>query len=122
MLNTLLWIGEGVLAVVFTLAGTLKVVAPREQLETRMHWAKTWPRERIKLLGFAELAGAVGLVLPRALGIAPVLTPVAALCLAALMIGAVQTHRRLGESAAAPAVIGGLCAVLAIGLWAAGGH
>ena len=98
MLNVALWIVQGLLAGVFTLTGTTKLVLPREVLEKRMHWAATWPPWCIKLLGLAEVAGAVGLVVPAATGVAPVLTPIAALCLAVLMVGAVGTHRRLGES------------------------
>ena len=38
-----------------------------------MHWAATWPPGRIKLLGLAEMAGAIGLVLPTTWHIALVL-------------------------------------------------
>ncbi len=87
-----------------------------------MHWAPSWPRWRIKLLGLAELAGALGLVAPVATGIAPVLTPVAALCLAALMVGAARTHGRLGEPIVPPLVIGALCLCIAAGRLLAGTH
>ncbi|HZX43426.1 MAG TPA: DoxX family protein [Myxococcaceae bacterium] len=112
MLNVALWIVLGLLAGVFTLTGTAKLVLPREVLEKRMHWAATWPRWRIKLLGLAEVAGAVGLVVPAATGVAPVLTPIAALCLALLMVGAAGTHRRLGESVFPPLLVGVLCLVV----------
>jgi hypothetical protein len=118
MLNAALWVAEGFVALVMALTGTAKVVLPREALAKRMHWAATWPPWRIKVLGLAELAGAVGLVVPRATGIAPVLTPIAALCLAALMAGAVRTHQRLGEGFLPAAVIGALCVGIAAGLLA----
>jgi uncharacterized membrane protein len=114
-LDLTLAIAQGLLAVVFTLAGGLKVALPREQLATKMHWAASWPRGRVKLLGLAELAGAAGLVAPRLTGIAPFLTPVAALCLAALMAGAVRTHRRLAEGFMPAVVIGALCLGIAAG-------
>src|SRR5215471_17133368 len=97
MLNSALFIAQGLLAGVFTLVGTIKLLVPREALQRRMHWAGSWPRRRIKLLGLAEVLGAVGLVVPSTTGIAPVITPVAAFCLAILMVGAIETHRRLGE-------------------------
>lgn len=122
MPNTLLWIGQGLLAVVFTLTGGIKLIVPRERLAPHMRWAKTWPRWRIKLLGLAEVAGAVGLVVPRATGIAPVLTPVAAACLALLMVGASRTHRRLGEPALPAVVVGLCCAALAAALVVVGSH
>ena len=109
MMNVALWVVQGLLTAVFLLTGTAKLVLPREVLEKRMHWAAAWPRWRIKLLGLAEVAGAVGLVVPGVMGVAPVLTPIAALCLAVLMVGAVGTHRRLGESAVPAVVIGALC-------------
>jgi hypothetical protein len=105
-MNIALWVAQGFVALAVTLAGAAKLVFAREQLARKMHWAATWPRARIKLLGLAEVAGAVGLVLPTATGIAPVLTPIAALCLAALMAGAIQTHRRLGESFVPPLLVG----------------
>lgn len=115
MLNTSLWIAQGVVALVVVLAGATKLIVPREKLMKRMHWAATWPRWRIKLLGLAEVAGAVGLIVPLATGIAPVLTPIAALCLAVLMGGAVRTHQRLGESFVSPALVSVLCVAIAVG-------
>ena len=113
MLNTLLWVAQGLVALTVALAGATKLLVPREKLMKKMHWAATWPRGRIKLLGLAEVAGAVGLVVPMATGIAPVLTPIAALCVAVLMGGAMRTHQRLGENFAPPAVLGLLCVGIA---------
>lgn len=120
MSSTLLWVAQGFVALVVALTGTIKLVLPREQLAKRMRWAADWPRGRIKLLGLAEVAGAVGLLLPAATGIAPLLTPIAASCLAVLMVGAVQTHRRLGEGFVPPLVIGVLCVAIAAGRLAMG--
>lgn len=114
-MNTALWVGQGFVALIVALTGTAKLVLAREQLARRMHWAAEWPRGRIKLLGLAEVAGALGLVLPMATGIAPVLTPIAALCLAALMAGAIHTHRRLGESFLPALLVGAVCLGVAAG-------
>lgn len=114
-MNAALWIAQGFVALVVTTTGAAKLVYAREQLARRMHWATTWPRGRIKLLGLAEVAGAAGLLLPTATGIAPVLTPVAALCLAVLMAGAVRTHRRLGEGFVPALIVGALCLAIAAG-------
>ena len=122
MPNTLLWIGQGLLASLFALTGAIKLIVPRERLQARMHWARTWPRGRIRLLGLAEIVGALGLVLPRATGIGPLLTPLAAACLAVLMVGAVRTHQRLGESPVPAAVVGLVCFGLAAALLIAGVH
>jgi DoxX-like protein len=115
MLNSALFIAQGLLAGVFTLTGGAKLLLPRETLEKRMHWAASWPRWRIKLLGLAEALGAIGLVVPGAIGIASALTPVAALCLAVLMAGAVATHRRLGERFLPAVIVGALCLLVGVG-------
>jgi hypothetical protein len=80
-----------------------------------MHWTATWPPGRIKLLGLAEVAGAIGLIVPGALHVLPALTPIAALCLAMLMLGAVQTHRRFHESVVPPLVLLVVCVAVAAG-------
>ena len=114
-MNIALWVAQGFAALVFVLTGALKLVMPREKLAVKMHWAATWPPGRIKLLGLAEVAGAMGLVIPAALHIAPVLTPIAAVCLAVLMLGAVQTHRRLHESVVPALVLVLVCVAIAVG-------
>lgn len=114
-MNTALWIAQLLVALVVSLTGTAKLVFSRERLTSRMRWASAWPPVRVKLLGLAELAGAVGLVLPTLSGIAPVLTTVAALCLLVLMAGAIRTHRRLGEGFLPAMVIGALCVGIAAG-------
>jgi hypothetical protein len=57
----------------------------------------------------------VGLIVPWALGIAPILTPIAAACLALLMIGAVRAHVLRNEPTIPPIVLGALSAFVAIG-------
>ncbi len=114
-MNTALWVAQALVALVVTLTGMAKLLVPREQLARRMHWATSWPRGRIKLLGLAEVLGAVGLIVPMATGIAPALTPIAAICLAVLMVGAVATHRRLAEGFLPAALTGVLCAGIAAG-------
>lgn len=114
-MNIGLWVAQGFAALVFVLTGALKVFTPKDTLAQKMHWAAAWPPGRIKLLGLAEVAGGIGLVLPAALQIAPALTPVAALCLAVLMLGAVQTHRRLHESFVPALVLVLVCVAIAAG-------
>jgi len=114
-MNIALWVAQGFAALVFLLTGTLKIVMPKEKLAEKMHWAATWPPGRIKLLGLAEVAGAIGLVLPTALHIAPLLTPIAAVCLAVLLLFAIQTHRRFHESIVPALVLMLICVAIAVG-------
>lgn len=96
--NTLLWILAGFLATIFVGTGLLKLTTSRERLvEAGMGWAGDFSPGQIRLIGTAELLGAVGLVVPPLLGVAPVLAAVAAACLAALMVGATAVHVRRRE-------------------------
>lgn len=55
-------------------------------------WVKDVPKTLVVLIGIAELLGALGLVLPWALNIAPVLTPIAAMALAAVALLGMMFH------------------------------
>ena len=95
------------LAVAFGSAGTMKVVRSRAQLAAgpHMEWVRSVPEAQIKLLGVAEVLGAIGLVAPMATGVAPFMTRAAAACLATLMGGAVATHTMRREPAAAATIL-----------------
>jgi hypothetical protein len=71
----------------------------------------------VKLIGTAELAAALGLILPAAARVAPVLTPLAATGLVVLMVLAAITHARRREPGgiAVNAVLLVLAAVVAWG-------
>ena len=96
-MNIVLWIVAVVLAAMFLLAGLMKITMPKEKLITTMQWAKTWSRPQLQALGAAEVLGGIGLVLPRALNIAPVLTPLAAVGCAIVMAGATIVHTRMKD-------------------------
>ena len=91
------WIVAGVLAAMFLLAGVMKIAMPKEKLLPIMQWSKTWSEAQLRALGLVEVLGAIGLILPRALNIAPVLTPLAAVGCAIVMIGATITHIRMKD-------------------------
>lgn len=96
--NTWLWILAGFVALIFLGTGLLKLTTPRERLvEAGIGWTEDFSDQTVKSLGIAEVLGAIGLVLPGLLGILPVLVPVAATCLAVLMLGAVVVHVRRRE-------------------------
>ena len=98
----IMWAIQIFLALAFGAAGTMKLVRSKARLAATPHmgWVHSVPEAQIKLLGVAEVLGAIGLVAPMATGIAPFLTRVAAVCLAALMGGAVATHMNHREPAA----------------------
>lgn len=96
-MNTALWIIAGLLAAVFLLAGSNKLFLSREKLAKAPGggWVLDFGPSFLKALGAVEILGAFGLILPALLGVAPVLVPLAATGLAAIMLGAaVVTYRR----------------------------
>jgi hypothetical protein len=97
-MNVVLWILAGVLAAAFLAAGAMKVVRTKEQLAgSGMAWVEDFSPGMVKVIGLLEVLAAIGLVLPPAVDIAPVLAPVAALGLVLMMIGAAVVHVRRKE-------------------------
>jgi hypothetical protein len=94
-----LWIAAGLLAVVALTGGVSKTFVPKAKLAATHGggWTADAGGPFVKGLGVLELAAALGLILPAALGVAPVLVPVTAVCWVLLMIGAMVTHGRRAE-------------------------
>ena len=117
-MNALLWGLQGLLALVFLAAGVMKVTQPKAQLEARMGWVKEASQSAVRAIGSLEVLGALGLILPALTGILPWLTPLAAVGLALVMIGASWTHLRRKEYSK----IGMTGALLVLALFAAAGR
>ncbi|GGN44397.1 DoxX family protein [Streptomyces fuscichromogenes] len=96
-MNMFLWVLQGLLAVVFAASGVLKTTRSREQLSPQLPWVNDVPPVTVRLIGTAEFAAALGLILPGALDIATVLTPLAATGIAVIMILAMGFHARRKE-------------------------
>ncbi|WP_435241960.1 DoxX family protein [Streptomyces cucumeris] len=102
-MNTALWIISGVLALIFLMAGLMKISQPREKLAASgMAWAEDFSPGSVRAIGAVEVLGALGLLLPAALGIVPALTAWAALGLVVAMLGAAAVHLRRKEAKALP--------------------
>ena len=98
-METALWTTQLLLAAIFLATGLTKLSQPRAQLAAGpMGWAADVTDLEFRTVGLLEVLGALGLVLPGALGVAPLLTPLAAVGLAMTMIGAIVTHVRMGET------------------------
>lgn len=96
-MNIALWIVQILLALVFVMAGIMKVTRPFDKLAQNMEWARDVGPRGVRLIGVLEILGAIGLILPAVTGILPWLTPIAAIGLVLTMIGAMITHGRRGE-------------------------
>jgi hypothetical protein len=90
--NVGLWVVQGVLAALFLFAGGMKLITPVEVLSVM----SPFPGEFIRFIGACEVLGALGLVLPWALGIRRELTPLAAAGLVIIMIGATVSTLAIG--------------------------
>ncbi|SHK87256.1 DoxX-like family protein [Pseudonocardia thermophila] len=111
------WILQGILALAFLAVGAMKLVQDRKKLiDSGLGWAEDFSDGAVKGIGALEVLGAIGLVLPTLTGIAPVLTPLAALGLTLIMIGAgvVHVRRNEGKAVVPPIVLGVLALVVAI--------
>ena len=116
-MNVVLWIIAGLLAAAFAAAGLMKLAQPKAKLaESGMAWTEDFSEGQVKLIGLVEVLGAIGLILPAALDIAPILTPIAAAGLVLTMLGATVVHARRGEKSSIPVtlVLAALAAFVAI--------
>ncbi len=114
-MTTALWILQALLALLFLFAGSMKLILPIEMMMAQM--PLPLPGLFLRFIGTAEVAGALGLILPGLLRIRPMLTPLAACGLVIIMIGAtvVTLAAGGGVSALVPLVVGLLCTTVAYG-------
>jgi uncharacterized membrane protein YphA (DoxX/SURF4 family) len=90
MMNILLWILQGLLALLFLFSGGMKLVVSPDVLQSMGSPNQVvLPGLLIRFIGVCEVLGGLGLILPGLLKIKPGLTPLAAVGLAIIMIGAV---------------------------------
>ncbi len=116
LLNVVLWSVQGFLALFFLAAGAPKLIG--RGLE-RWTGFSDLPRPLVVFIGFTEVLGAAGLVLPMATGIVPWLTPLAAIGLALIVLMAAGFHLRADErlNAIESGLWASIAAVIAIGRW-----
>jgi uncharacterized membrane protein YphA (DoxX/SURF4 family) len=125
-MNVLLWIIQVLLALLFLFAGGTKLVLPLETLAemSRQSGLTPLPGLFVRCLGVVEVLGALGLTLPGLLRIRPGLTPLAAVGLVIIMVGATVLTMASGAVAPAlfPLVVGLLAAFVAYGRWRLAPH
>ena len=115
-LNVVLWSVQGFLALFFLAAGAPKLIG--RGLERWTGFSDV-PRPLVVFIGVAEVLAAAGLVVPMATGIAPWLTPLAALGLVIIVLMATGFHLRADEriNALETGLWASIAVVIALGRW-----
>src|SRR5438128_6436235 len=116
MLNLVLWSVQGFLALFFLAAGAPKLIGRGMERWTGF---SELARPLVVFIGFTEVLGAAGLVLPMATGILPWLTPLAAVGLAIIVLMAAGFHIRGDErlNAVETVLWASIAGIIAIGRW-----
>jgi len=114
-MNILLWVLQGLLAMLFLFAGVMKFVMSVEEMTKQM----PMPGWFLHFIGVAEILGGIGLVLPGILRIRTGLMPLAAAGLVVIMMGATVVNLQTGQRgpAAMTVVFGLLLAFVAHSRW-----
>lgn len=99
-MNLALWIIAGLLAAAYLFSGGGKVILAKEKIgsmSSSARWVEDFSDGSVRTIGALEVLGALGLVVPALLDIAPVLVPLVASGLVMIMVGAVITRIRRRE-------------------------
>jgi uncharacterized membrane protein len=95
--NLVFWLLQALLALAFAASG-FGHATTRGEPRKGMEWTAAVPRPMLQTIGVLEILGAIGLILPAATGILPILTPIAASAFALLMLCAAIFHVHRGET------------------------
>ncbi|MFK0240210.1 DoxX family protein [Microbacterium sp. NPDC090281] len=101
-MNIAVWIVSGLLALLYLFTGGAKMLRSKAELAQTMSWTRSASPAIIKVVGTLEILGAIGLILPWLTGIAPILTPIAAIGLVLLQAVAIVIHIRIREAKSVP--------------------
>lgn len=91
-MNIALWVTQVVLSVFFLMTGFGKVSSSKQKHIENGHLKPGSPVAPIWILGTLEIIGCVGIIVPWLTGIAPILTPITAICFCLVMAGAIVVH------------------------------
>lgn len=108
-MNIAVWIVSGLLVASYVVGGLSKVTQPLEKLRGSMGWVDDIPERLVRIIGGLEILGALGLLLPKLLGVVDdrsgvegTLTGLAATGLVAIQVLAIPVHLRRGEAKVIP--------------------
>jgi putative oxidoreductase len=96
------WVVQILLATLFLMTGAMKAFMPLHEVAKTMRWVPDVPVGLVRFIGLAELAGALGLILPSATKIQAKLTPLAAVGLGVVVLLGAILHFTRGEGTLTP--------------------
>lgn len=96
MLTIITWVLSGLLALLYLMAGGNKILKPHGGSRP-MPTLDDYTDGQVRGIGIAEVAGAIGLIIPPLVGVAVFLAPAAAIGLAVLQFLAIFAHGKYGE-------------------------
>ena len=114
----MLWILQVLLGLAFIAIGGMKLTADLGELAKQGMTLATESPGLLRFIGLSELLGGLGLILPAATRIKPILTPIAAAALTLVMVLAVGYHVVIEgqpSHSGSSFVFGVLCALVAYG-------
>jgi uncharacterized membrane protein len=117
-MNVVLWVVAVVLGLIVAAAGVEKLATPQAEFRRKRPWAEAADARTVRVVGALEVLGAVGLIAPGVTGIATGLVPLAAACLAVLLLAAIVVearHHRPGAAFVLPVVSLVLALAVAVG-------
>ncbi len=107
-----LWIAQGLLILGFGVSGAGKIPIDYAEFAKKAAWVSHTPPWLVRVIGVAEVLGALGLLLPSVTRIAPKLSGIAALGLLLIMILAAGMHIAIIHESAFEAPFIGINVVL----------
>lgn len=115
-MNIFQWIVQIILGAAFVLFGSMKTFQ-YDKAKEGMPWVKDSSKGFVLFVGAVEILGGIGLIIPYALGIAPILTPLAAIGIAIIMLAAAILHvsRKENQAIGMNVVLLILALIVAIG-------
>ncbi|HEX9614072.1 MAG TPA: DoxX family protein [Bacteroidota bacterium] len=116
-MNITLWILQVLVGAMFVMSGYGKAFFPWEEITATVPWSDGVSQDLMRFIGWAEVLGGIGLVLPASIKVKPILTPIAATGLTLIMILATGFHVMRAEYSFLPwsLVLGCLAGFVAYG-------
>ena len=116
ILHVSLWVAQVLVALAFGMAGFMKLSMPISELAAKgMGFVNHTSEGLVRFIGTIELLGALGLILPAAMRIKPILTPIAAIGIAVIMLLSIKEHVTQNEPVVANIILLLLAAFVAWG-------